>query len=232
MAPPITQTFDPQNGEYGQDYALPVGRPIYSPVAGTIGTEDKGKSDWGKRVHVFLSQNDAVLTGFSSFAVGHLSQFAVAPGQHVNAGDLIGFSGGATSDPSSGDSTGPHVEPQFFGRDNQPINPVDVFKRFSTWEEAIFNKPGPSWNWLTGFLPGPAASPPSSHGGFDPTFGIASAIRDASNNAQKFARKVAFGTLAVVLVVVGLFIIFFGDIEKAADKVGDIAEKAPPLAAA
>ncbi len=227
--PTITQTFDPSIGEYGQDYALPVGRPIYSPVAGTIGTEDKGKSDWGKRVFVHLSKATADATGVATFAVGHLTKFAVSAGQHINAGDLIGYSGGATSDPSSGNTNGPHVEPQFFGKDFNPINPVDVFKRFTSWEEAIFNKPSSGWNWLTGVAPGPDFA---NTGLPNPLAGIPEAITAATSQVQSVATRAFWFGFALVLFIIGLFLIVSGDLEKLGDKVGDVAEKIAPAAVA
>jgi len=223
----ITQTFDPSIGEYGQDYALKVGSPIYSPVSGTVGTEDKGKADWGKRLHVFLSNSDAAATGLSSFAVGHLTSFAVSAGQHVNAGDLVGYSGGATSDPSSGNSSGPHVEPQFFGLNGQPINPVDIFARFTSWEQTIFSGGASStWRKAIGLDPVGSVLPQ-----IDPLAGIPQAITSASNTIQAAATRAFWVAVAIVIATIGLFLIFAGDLEKLGDKVTDVAEKVAPEAA-
>lgn len=103
--------------EYGNDYAMPVGTKLFSPFAGTISTEDDGKSNWGKRVFVTLSNG-------WKFAIGHMTGFAVADGQQITAGSLLGYSGGDPGDPSSGMSTGPHVELQMIdpnGRYNDPL---------------------------------------------------------------------------------------------------------------
>lgn len=99
------QPFDGTT-EDGIDYRMPPGTALYSPFAGTIVTEDMGKADWGKRVFVKLAN------GYI-FAIGHMTSFAVTNGEQVEPGMLLGLSGGAQSDPSSGNSTGPHVEIQW-----------------------------------------------------------------------------------------------------------------------
>jgi len=219
--PPVTQTFDPSIGEYGQDYALPVGTPIYSPISGTASTEDLGKLDWGKRVFVHAANG-------LSFAVGHLTKFAVSAGQHINAGDLLGYSGGAKTDPSSGESTGPHVETQFFNwgssstaptNPGRYVDPREVFKQFASWEQAIF----------TGIAGGGVSA--NAMGFPDPLAGVGAAISSATSSIEKTATQIFWYAFGGAIVVVGLFLIFFGDIEKAADKVGDIAEKVAPAAA-
>ena len=111
---PITEDHD--QGDPGIDYGTPVGTSMYTPFAGTIRVEDKGKSDWGKRVMVVLDN------GYT-FAIGHLTSFAVSDGQRVNPGDLLGLSGGALSDPSSGNSTGPHVEVQWISPGGNFLDP-------------------------------------------------------------------------------------------------------------
>jgi hypothetical protein len=241
--PPITQTFNPAIGEYGQDYSLPVGRPIYSPVGGTIGTEDKGKADWGKRVLVFTSSATAAATGVTAFAVGHLTKFAVSAGQKIKPGDLIGYSGGAKSDPSSGDSSGPHVEPQFFGKGMKPINPVDIFKRFASWEQAIFSggsssNSGDWWNVIVSPKGNLSPSGSSSVPTLDPLAGVADAIGQATGAAQSTvgdlttaATRAFWFLFAFALFMVGVFLIFFGDLEKLGERVADVAEKVAPEAA-
>jgi len=227
--PTITQTFNPAIGEYGQDYELPVGRPIYSPVGGTIGTEDKGKADWGKRVLVFTSKTTQAATGVTAFAVGHLTKFAVSAGQKINPGDLIGYSGGAKTDPSSGDSSGPHVEPQFFGKNMQPINPVDIFKRFASWEQAIFSGHSSSST---------SSSTSSSSSGFDPLAGVADAIGQATAAAQgavgdvtTLGRRAFWLVFAFTLFGLGIFLIIAGDLEKLFDKGLEQVEKIESAAA-
>ena len=226
--PPVTQTFDPSIGEYGQDYALPVGTPIYSPISGTASTEDLGKLDWGKRVFVHAANG-------LSFAVGHLTKFAVSAGQHINAGDLLGYSGGAASDPSSGESTGPHVETQFFNwgsgstaptNPGRYVDPREVFKQFAAWEQAIFTG-------ITGAARSSAGSSSPSSDATDINFpGGSIHIPNPLSGVAKVATRAAWYAFGLAVFAVGLFLIFAGDIEKAADKVGDIAEKVAPAAVA
>jgi hypothetical protein len=95
---------------------MPVGTPIVAPFGGTITVEDHGHQDWGKRIFLHLSN------GYT-FAVGHLTRFAVTSGQ-VSAGQVIGYSGGDPSDPSSGLSTGPHVEVQWIDSSGKFTDPA------------------------------------------------------------------------------------------------------------
>ena len=110
--------------EQGVDYAMPVGTQLYSPFAGTIITQDMGKADWGKRVFVRLDN------GYT-FAIGHMTSFSVTSGERVQPGQLLGESGGAVTDPSSGNSSGPHVEIQW-------INPQGVYTDPGTMMQQIY----------------------------------------------------------------------------------------------
>ena len=119
---PITLDYGQGFGgetEVGVDYGMPTGTGIYAPFSGVIRTEDGGKSNWGKRVFVYLDNGYV-------FAVGHMSSFNVQDGQRVKPGDLLGGSGGDPSDPSSGDSTGPHIEVQWISPDGQYLNPHTI----------------------------------------------------------------------------------------------------------
>ena len=222
MAPPVTQTFDTSIGEYGQDYAVPVGTPIYSPVSGYASTEDLGKLAWGKRVFVHAANG-------LSFAVGHMTQFVVSAGQYINAGDLLGYSGGAASDPSSGESTGPHVETQFFNwgsgsaaptNPGHYVDPRNVFQQFADWEQRIFS----------GGAPATVANSMASN--LNPLAGVADAITGATSSIQKAATRAAWFAFGLGVFVIGLFLIFGGDIEKAVDDVQDKAQEAGKAAAA
>lgn len=104
--------------EPGIDFAMPVGQPLRTPVGGVVHIEDKGKSDWGKRVIVTLPN------GYS-FGIGHLSDFApgLKDGQQIQAGALLGLSGGDPNDPSSGETTGPHIEVQWIDPQGNFQNP-------------------------------------------------------------------------------------------------------------
>ena len=221
MAPVLTNSFNMAIGEYGQDYAVPVGTPIYSPVSGTVSTENNGKQAWGKRAIVNASSG-------LSFAVGHLTQFAVAAGQKVKAGQLIGYSGGAPSDPSSGVSTGPHVETQFFqmgSKGAQYINPADVFKQFPSWLEAIFN-PGAA---VAGAAAGGAGNAVNS---LNPLADVGQAIGQAANDLQRTVWRIGFFVLGFAIAVAGLWLIVRGDVEKMQADVQDQVEKATSTAAA
>ena len=93
----------------GVDLAAPYGSPIYATGAGVVGT-----AGWsgGLGLTVAIAHGGGVQTRY-----GHMSRLAVAPGQQVSAGDVIGYVG------STGESTGPHVhyEVRVDGRAIDPL---------------------------------------------------------------------------------------------------------------
>jgi hypothetical protein len=80
----------------GIDLAMPEGTPIHSIKDGIVHLADYGSRNAGKTI--FVQWEDG-----KTAVYGHLSKFAVKESQHVNAGDLIGYSG------NTGHSTGAHL---------------------------------------------------------------------------------------------------------------------------
>lgn len=93
----------------GIDLAAAYGTPIVATAAGVVGT-----AGWsgGYGLMVAIGHGGGVQTRY-----GHLSRLAVAPGQAVAAGEVIGYVG------STGESTGPHVhyEVRVDGRAVDPL---------------------------------------------------------------------------------------------------------------
>lgn len=84
----------------GIDLAAAQGTPLYATTSG--------------RVIIYSSVSggngvDIVRPDGNIVRAWHLSRFDVTNGQHVNAGDLIGLSGGAKGTPGAGNSTGAHL---------------------------------------------------------------------------------------------------------------------------
>ncbi len=219
VPPQLTQLFNISIGEYGQDYAVPVGTPIYSPVAGIFATQDTGKTAWGKRAFVHV-------TGGLSFAVGHLTSFAAASGQKISVGQLIGYSGGAASDPSSGVSTGPHVETQFLNAAGQYLNPAPLFAATPSLLQSIFKGSGSS-----AVAP---ATPPISTASFslpNPLQGIGDAFAAAVTGFEGTLARLFWFGLGAGVIALGLTLVFFGDLESGFDKATDAVAKIPGAAA-
>jgi hypothetical protein len=90
------------------DVGLPVGTPVSAMTAGTItvartpGVYPADPNRCGDTVT--LAGIDGV-----SYTYCHLSQVAVTAGQIVDAGFLIGLSGGQPGAPGAGNTTGPHL---------------------------------------------------------------------------------------------------------------------------
>src|SRR5215469_6674850 len=112
----ITASFgeriDPFSGEgafhRGMDISAEVGTRIIAPADGVVQYADI-MNGYGRAV--VLDHGNGVTTLF-----GHLSGFAVSPGETIHRGDTLGYVG------SSGRSTGPHLhyEVRIF---NTPVNP-------------------------------------------------------------------------------------------------------------
>jgi murein DD-endopeptidase MepM/ murein hydrolase activator NlpD len=103
---PLSGAWRPHSGV---DLAAPYGSPIVATAGGVVGT-----AGWsgGYGLLVAVSHGDGVQTRY-----GHMSRLAVAPGQQVAAGQVIGYVG------STGDSTGPHLhyEVRIDGRAIDPL---------------------------------------------------------------------------------------------------------------
>lgn len=74
------------------DWSAPVGTPIYAVADGTIGSQIGALKSGdpklqGLRVHLKTKSNE--------FYYAHLSKLVVKAGQHVKAGQLLGYSGSA-----------------------------------------------------------------------------------------------------------------------------------------
>jgi len=109
---------------HGTDLAMPIGTEIHSPIDGTvIAVKDLGNWNAGKYIKVRTED------GNTDLIFGHLSEFKVKIGDHVEKGDLLALSG------NTGNSTGPHLH--LGARDahtGEWINPekwVDIFQEIS-----------------------------------------------------------------------------------------------------
>ena len=118
---PITGSFgeriDPFNGEgafhMGIDISSSVGHPVVAPADGIVQFADE-QAGYGRLI--VMEHSNGISTRY-----GHLSAFAVVPGQHVQRGDVIGYVG------LSGRSTGPHLhyEVRIY---NTPVNPYKYLR--------------------------------------------------------------------------------------------------------
>ncbi|HSA91899.1 MAG TPA: M23 family metallopeptidase [Terriglobales bacterium] len=108
---------DPFNGEgafhSGVDISSCYGCPVVAPAAGIVLFADT-MAGYGRMVVLMHGNN--ISTRF-----GHMSGFAVIPGQSVRRGDVIGYVG------LSGRSTGPHVHYEVRILD-APVNPYKYLR--------------------------------------------------------------------------------------------------------
>lgn len=93
----------------GIDLAAPTGTPIYATADGVV-----GKAEWFSSYGMFVAIAHG---GELETRYAHMSRIAVAAGERVKKGDIIGYVG------STGRSTGPHLhyEVRVSG---QAVNPI------------------------------------------------------------------------------------------------------------
>jgi hypothetical protein len=97
----ITSRFSQQESfrlkpHSGIDFKMEIGEPVRSIKEGVVTIKDFGNVNAGKTVLVKWDDGQTAI-------YGHLNDFAVKNGQHVNAGDLLGHAG------NTGFSTGSHL---------------------------------------------------------------------------------------------------------------------------
>ena len=123
------QRMDPFNGEgafhEGIDLEAPLGTPVRSAGDGEV-TVAGMNAGYGREI--MIDHGHDVLTLY-----GHLSAMAVAVGQHVIRGQVIGFVG------QSGRATGPHLHYEVRVH-NVAVNPHKYLR--ITYEQIAFSDPG------------------------------------------------------------------------------------------
>jgi murein DD-endopeptidase MepM/ murein hydrolase activator NlpD len=111
------ERIDPFNGEgafhSGVDIGSSFGQRVIAPADAVV-TFCDFLGGYGKAV--MLDHGHGISTRY-----GHLSGYAVRPGQHVNRGDVIGYVG------ASGRSTGPHLHYEVRINDT-PVNPYKYLR--------------------------------------------------------------------------------------------------------
>ncbi len=93
----------------GIDIPAATGTPIYAPADGVVG---RAQRLGGYGNYAEIEHGNGIQTRF-----GHMSRIAVAPGQRIKQGEIVGYVG------STGRSTGPHLhyEVRIAGT---PVNPI------------------------------------------------------------------------------------------------------------
>lgn len=105
---------DPFTGEPGTHNAIDIssaaGQAVRAPADGIV-----VKAEWanGYGNVIYISHGYGYSTRY-----GHLSAYAVKPGQHIKRGDIIAYVG------STGRSTGPHLHYEV-RLNNNPVNPLE-----------------------------------------------------------------------------------------------------------
>lgn len=101
------QWYTQSRGHNGIDWACMVGTEIYAMADGEVIRADatSGKAGYGRHVRIQHPEGVSIY--------GHLSMLKCTVGDRVVSGQVIGLSGGATTDPASGNTTGPHLHAEY-----------------------------------------------------------------------------------------------------------------------
>jgi len=99
------------------DINSPSGTPVYSPLDGIIIASDSTNS-CGGRIKI---KHEKLITAYC-----HLSKMVVNLNDKVKKGQLIGYSGGAKTDPHPGFSTGSHLHYAIYDLANNALNPLII----------------------------------------------------------------------------------------------------------
>ncbi len=91
----------------GVDIDVVSGTPVGAALSGTVVRKESCNSSWGGLVVIESTNPYASGNVYHSYA--HLRSVSVSNGDWVDQGEVIGNSGGASSDPCHGASTGSHL---------------------------------------------------------------------------------------------------------------------------
>jgi murein DD-endopeptidase MepM/ murein hydrolase activator NlpD len=113
----------------GVDMGTPTGTKIYAPLTGTVrnvGNTDAvpGCYSWGK--WILIDHPNGLSSMFA-----HLSQISVTPGQVVQTGDVVGYSG------NTGYSTGPHLHYTVYVSDGVKVQQFNQYKSVTSCGAAL-----------------------------------------------------------------------------------------------
>jgi len=121
----ITSKFGPRNLGYGSknhkgvDLATPSGSPIYAPADGVVIEATSTNDGCGGLIKV---NHGNLITKYC-----HVKQWVVNKGEQVKKGQKIGYTGGGSSDPNRGTSSGPHLHYEIIDSSNNvAIDPLKV----------------------------------------------------------------------------------------------------------
>lgn len=88
----------------GIDLAVPTGTPVYPTAPGVVSRVDASCTDPTNGAYFSVEHEDGSRTTYV-----HMSEVFVRDGQRVGLNTKLGLTGGASGNPCSGRSTGPHL---------------------------------------------------------------------------------------------------------------------------
>jgi murein DD-endopeptidase MepM/ murein hydrolase activator NlpD len=113
--------FGMRNGTMhkGNDYSRPVGTPISLIQSGTVTVANMNYDPGGWGALIEIKHKDGSLSRYA-----HVSKINVGVGQNVEAGQVIGNTGGEKGAAGSGNSTGPHLHFEYLPAGSGQVDPT------------------------------------------------------------------------------------------------------------
>ncbi len=119
----------------GVDLAAPTGTPVYATADGIV-----GRADWFSSYGLYISIDHGAEL---ETRYAHLSRLAVAAGDRVEKGELIGYVG------STGRSTGPHLHYEV-RVDGVAVNPIPYMVETETQTRMVERQAEPRGDMIEG----------------------------------------------------------------------------------
>jgi hypothetical protein len=216
----------------GLDFATPIHTPLTSLYSGQV-TQHTGWYPWGGEVDIRLPNG---LT--ETFA--HLDAETVRPGDYIQAGQLIGYSGGENLPRQY--STGPHTHVSLFGGapwDNtKSIDPTTTIKAAEPIVRGATPAFGPNApNYVASLIPNfgigtqVAAGQAAGQAAYNANV-ITNAVNFANQRLSQGATRVAIFSVGIALVILALLILAWPTLQrgvKAGARAGATAAKVAAL---
>ena len=120
----------------GNDYTKPPGTPISLIQSGTVTVANMNYDPGGWGALIEIKHKDGSLSRYA-----HMSKINVGVGKNVEAGQVIGNTGGAAGAPGSGNSTGPHLHFEYLPAGSGQVDPTQAAKKIFRFGGNVTVKP-------------------------------------------------------------------------------------------
>lgn len=207
-------------GNHLVDIKTPVGTSITAPASGTI--TDYSYKPWGGQVTWKL---DTPINGVPYAFIIHLDSLNpnLSVGQHINAGDVLGLSGGQNSGGTHPESSTWSSQPQTgFGLSNGPVYGIGAGWNTDPLGFPQLDPTAYIMNLKAGASPYSSSGTPNTSSSPPPVSG--------TQYFNNLGQKVGLFVLAIVVIGIGAYILFTKQINNFVGKSVEKGESAAKVA--